>query len=631
VIGDSGEINFNAGVIAELQSTAADQGGDDNITALGGDNTVVGGFGSDTITTDSGNDSILGDNGLVEYVDGSAVRLNSNDGDVGTAGSDIITAGAGNNRVLAGLSGDIVTTLNGSDIVFGDNGQLIFIDGNLSKAISTEISLGGADTFALGDGDNVVIGGGGDDSITSGFGSDRIAADNAEINFDLAGVIENIQTYAAEKSGNDSVTVAGGHNSILAGAGDDSVNTGEGDDVVIGDSGRIDFAEGLVQTILADEVESGSDSLMLAGGNNIALGGDGSDSIVSGDGDDWLVGDSGTFDFESGELNHFVHTDNTDGADTLSGGDGVDVLIGGQGADTLHGQGGHDIIFGDFAEITIADDGTRDIQSILPGIAGDDMITGGEGYDTLIGGPGRDSFDGNPSEDTIVGNYAVLKDQGSSAPFMVMFDPSKRETTSSTINGISEGDDLSTIDEALGVVETAIFAADDRLAQEESAAVKPLRTDVALRLTPLLNGREFNQMSDTELTDFLRNLPLTPAEGSNNAGSARSSDASQQAPVDSELPSETDDTQKPVDVKPQSDEDASTELDLLEMNVSNDSPASDDLSVEMLASLVIAAKSSRKRGWELSGLGDNHGKIDGNLGSLRDDQADRQFKPWQRH
>ena len=105
VIGDSGEINTAAGVITDLQSTGTDQGGDDSITALGGDNTIVGGFGGDTITTDSGNDAILGDNGLIEYVDGNAVRLSSNDGEVATTGRDIINAGAGDNRILAGLSG----------------------------------------------------------------------------------------------------------------------------------------------------------------------------------------------------------------------------------------------------------------------------------------------------------------------------------------------------------------------------------------------------------------------------------------------------------------------------------------------------------------------------------------------
>ena len=634
VIGDSGEINTAAGVITDLQSTATDQGGDDNITALGGDNTIVGGFGGDEIISGSGSDSILGDNGVIEYVNGIAVRLSSNDDQVATTGIDIIDAGAGNNSVIAGLSGDTVTTLDGSDIVLGDNGELIFVDSHLSTAVSTQIRHGGLDTLALGDGDNLVIAGGDGDSINAGFGSDIIVGDSGEINFNLGGVIESIQTYAAKQSGNDSIIVAGGHNSILAGAGDDSVNTGDGGDVVIADSGQMYFAEGLMQTILADDIDNGNDSLILGNGNNIALGGDGVDSITSEDGDDWLVGDSGTFTFESGELNHFVHSDNTDGADRLMGGDGADVLIGGQGADTLDGQGGNDIIFGDFVEINISDDGVRDVQSILPSIAGDDIIIGGEGFDTLVGGPGGDSFESDMTEDTVVGNYAVLKDLGASKPFMVTFDPSKRDTTTSimgdTSSDFAASDELDATEDGSAIVATTVFATDDRLTQEE-ATVKPLRTDVALRLTPLLNGREFSQMSDTELTDFLRNLPLTAAEESNSTSGTKSSDATQQAPNESEPRSETGETQKPIEVKPQSDEGVSTPVDPEQNSLSNESSVSADLSVEMLASLVIAAKSSRKRGWELSGLGENHDNIDGNLTSLRDDQADRQFKHWQRH
>ena len=97
------------------------------------------------------------------------------------------------------------------------------------------------------------------------------------------------------------------------------------------------------------------------------------------------------------------------------------------------------------------------------------------------------------------------------------------------------------------------------------------------------------------------------------------------------LPGEAGETQKPIELKPQVDPNISTPVDPEQNDVGNESSVSDDLSVEMLASLLIAAKSSRKRGWELSGLGEKHVKIDGNLTSLRDDQADRQFKHWQRH
>ena len=71
----------------------------------------------------------------------TAVRLSSDDEEVGTAGIDVINAGAGDNRILAGLSGDEITTLDGTDVVLGDNGELTYINGLLIAAASSETAL----------------------------------------------------------------------------------------------------------------------------------------------------------------------------------------------------------------------------------------------------------------------------------------------------------------------------------------------------------------------------------------------------------------------------------------------------------------------------------------------------------
>ena len=52
-----------------------------------------------------------------------------------TTGDDIINAGSGDNRILAGLSNDEVTTLGGTDVVLGDNGELTYFDGVLTGAV----------------------------------------------------------------------------------------------------------------------------------------------------------------------------------------------------------------------------------------------------------------------------------------------------------------------------------------------------------------------------------------------------------------------------------------------------------------------------------------------------------------
>ncbi|MDC0590206.1 calcium-binding protein, partial [Porticoccaceae bacterium] len=570
VIGDNGEIVYGSlGVIETIESTVISEGASDIIKVGNGDNTVIGGQGSDEITAGTGNDDILGDNGVITYSNGIAIRIATSDEDENTGGGDTINAGEGDNRILAGLSGDGVTALGGDDVVLGDNG---------------------------------------------------------EINYDLAGVIVSIHTHAADKSGNDIIVIDSGNNRILAGAGDDSVTTGAGDDVVIADSGRIDFAEGLMQTVFADHIETGKDYLLLGRGNNIAAGGDGDDTVVADAGDDWIVGDSGTFTLESGVVKHFVHTDESTGFDNLMSGEGRDVLIGGHGADTLDGQAGNDMVIGDFVEIKVGDDGSRDMQSILPTIGGDDSITGGDDFDILVGGAGTDMFFGNLSEDIIVGNYARIQDVPDSEALLVVSDPSNREVISSSMLEVYADEPA-----ASEAAENRTFTADYSLITDDPAATKPLQADTALRLTPLLDGRDFKQMSDTELAEFLRNLPLVSAETSSSDGGVRSSEASQVTPENGELPVEESEAQKPGATEQLFEQETSAPLESKDNDASIESSGNTDLSAEMLASLLIAAKASRKRGWQLAGSEQNQGTIDGNLSDLREVQSERQFKPWHRH
>ena len=79
------------------------------------------------------------------------------------------------------------------------------------------------------------------------------------------------------------------------------------------------------------------------------------------------------------------------------------------------------------------------------------------------------------------------------------------------------------------------------------------------------------------------------------------------------------------------EQETSAPLESKDNDASIESSGNTDLSAEMLASLLIAAKASRKRGWQLAGSEQNQGTIDGNLSDLREVQSERQFKPWHRH
>ncbi len=80
------------------------------------------------------------------------------------------------------------------------------------------------------------------------------------------------------------------------------------------------------------------------------------------------------------------------GADSILGGDGDDVLLGGSGSDTLRGEGGDDVLDGG---------GHNDL---LFGGSGNDTLEGGWGHDSLFGGAGDDRLFGGIGQDILYGN-----------------------------------------------------------------------------------------------------------------------------------------------------------------------------------------------------------------------------------
>ena len=61
------------------------------------------------------------------------------------------------------------------------------------------------------------------------------------------------------------------------------------------------------------------------------------------------------------------------------------------------------------------------------------------------------------------------------------------------------------------------------------------------------------------------------------------------------------------------------------------SQSQDPLIAPMAASMLLAARVSRKRGWSVGWLGDGQLQVQGDLGELRKVQSERQFKVWRKH
>ncbi len=168
-------------------------------------------------------------------------------------------------------------------------------DGKVATTVGTagptEIrGTSGNDVIVDLDGDNVVRGRGGSDTICTGAGNDQIIAGD----------------------GADLIIDSGGQNIVQAGAGDDSIRTGGGADTI--------------------NAGAGADTIVDTGGNNSVEGGTGNDSVTTGGGADTVNAGAGNDIVTAGDGNNTVNGQGGD--DTITTGAGDDRIDGGVGFDT---------------------------------------------------------------------------------------------------------------------------------------------------------------------------------------------------------------------------------------------------------------------------------------------------------
>ncbi|MGF1515896.1 MAG: hypothetical protein ACFB5Z_19665 [Elainellaceae cyanobacterium] len=111
---------------------------------------------------------------------------------------------------------------------------------------------------------------------------------------------------------------------------------------------------------------------------------------------------------EEGQTNIFIFGDVAGGNDVAGGGDEVDIIMANAGDDNIIGAEGTDFLFGG-----IGDD-------IVRGGAGDDVVVGNEGSDLAIGGEGSDIFEFF-ADQFLEGDLDIIRDfeEGSDALVVV--------------------------------------------------------------------------------------------------------------------------------------------------------------------------------------------------------------------
>ena len=416
VMGDNGTLIFDAttGNLTEARTSDTNLGATDAITVGQGNIVAFGGAGSDTITTSTGTNTVFGDFGVAQFTPTGLVT-SAVSTDLGEGAGDILIGGNGDNVMIGGFGADQITSGSGGDVIVGDNVDATFTAGVLTILDSTDTTsaTGDGDTIIAGGGDNRIIGGVGGDNITSLDGDDVIAGDNAVFNFNSSsGLIESAVTTNPGLGGIDIVSSGAGNDIVLLGFGADQAQAGAGDDTVIGDNGVVTFNNGVRQVASSSDTTDatgGGDTVDLGTGDDQAIMGVGDDTVTNTSGETIIIGDDGSITSDSTGRFLVAKTDDLTpfGNDNLSGGSDRDIILGGPGSDDGFGNDGSDIVLGDSGQVT-----REPTQLIIETTdlfnGGSDFISGGDGNDFLLGGADDDVLDGTLADDALIGNYGRI-------------------------------------------------------------------------------------------------------------------------------------------------------------------------------------------------------------------------------
>ena len=236
----------------------------------------------------------------------------------------------------------------------------------------------------------------------------------------------------------DVVNGGGGNDTLVGGLGDDTLHGDDGNDTLVGDRGADKLFGGAGDDVLwsnADkDFQTEIDDVSDAGLDDAGTldGGAGDDIIIvshdfagtmkirGGDGHDGLYfdGDSNGFINQPAGLVNTADLELGNGTtpfgglldvtgiedivggifdDRLSGDADVNFLTGLKGDDILNGRGGDDHLFGNDGEDSLVGGEGNDF---LYGGTDNDALSGGQGDDTLNGGAGNDAMFGGAGNDT---------------------------------------------------------------------------------------------------------------------------------------------------------------------------------------------------------------------------------------
>jgi Ca2+-binding RTX toxin-like protein len=365
------------------QLTRPIEGGSGNDTLIGGagDDLLDGGAGSDFLNGATGADTMLGGDGTDAYcVDHAGDLVSETNADLASGGNDI---------VYSYLAAYTLTT---------NVERLRLMLAGASNGTGNALD----NTLYAGDGNNVLDGAAGNDTVSYVFAGAGVTVSLATAGAQATGGSGSDTLISIENligSGfNDNLTGNTANNVLDGGAGSDFLNGATGADTMLGGDGTdaycVDHAGDLVSESNSSLATGGNDvvysylaaytlttnverlRLMLAGASN-GTGNGLDNTLYAGDGNNVLDGAGGN-DTDSYALASAGVTVSlaTAGAQA-TGGSGSDTLI---SIENLTGSGFNDALTGNAG------------NNVLDGGAGNDTLNGGTGADTMLGGDGSDFY-----------------------------------------------------------------------------------------------------------------------------------------------------------------------------------------------------------------------------------------------
>ncbi|WP_139215190.1 VCBS domain-containing protein [Oceanisphaera psychrotolerans] len=449
VMGDHGRIEFS---LAEpddhrlgsiTSQTGVTSGGDDIITLGTGDAVVIGGRGADSITLaaaggDTSGDSLrllAGDHADILFDSyGAMTAFRSTDTLAATTGVDQIRIGSGGdtaarnlgqNFIIGGMGNDRILVsahidtdgrwvqgeATSEDVILGDNGEVLRAASTGSgpnmmlKVTSTETDKGGNDEIVSANGNKLVIGGFGADTISLLDGTHLVMGDSATFLFDTVaenGVLRSATTISTVLGGADTIRLRDGYKLVAGGIGADNITidaTTTADAGGNGWSNGGDFIGGTSYLAGVVGIAAVLPAPVTASAQTENRGRTG--RFIAGDNAEFLFDNRGGLTTLR-TLDQIAATGGNDtiliGADNTRETLGFNLVMAGMGADSVTiapGSLSESIVLGDNGEYLRQSQSylLNAVRSTVTGSGSGDSILLGSGEHMVIGGQGADTVD----------------------------------------------------------------------------------------------------------------------------------------------------------------------------------------------------------------------------------------------